>query len=123
MPPDNQPADTPVGFVGSDPSKFDHCVPATWLFNGSYANIQSPAGTATPDKLAVTALEVLFTTTSSGTPTLVGVVAPPLSNVYGLESCWVLSKQYPEVDPFPLPGPRTVADSEALPVLPPQPPP
>ena len=98
MPPDNQPADTPVGFVGSDPSKFDH-------------------------KLAVTALEVLFTTTSSGTPTLVGVVAPPLSNVYGLESCWVLSKQYPEVDPFPLPGPRTVADSEALPVLPPQPPP
>jgi len=102
MPPDNQPADTPVGFVGSDPSKFDHCVPATWLFNGSYANIQSPRNRHTRQTRRYRAGGIvhhdLFGDADVG-----GRRRAAAIERIRLESCWVLSKQYPEVDPFPCP--------------------
>jgi hypothetical protein len=79
--PDNHPAGVPTGFAGSVPSKSHHVAWVTSFFSGSYANIQSPEGTENPDALAVTALAVVFTTTSSGTPMLAGDVAAPSSNV------------------------------------------
>jgi hypothetical protein len=73
---DNQPAGAYDESEGSTPVSLYHVEPCASLCNGLMANIQSPEGTEMPEAVAVTAALVVFTTTSSGTPTLVYVVAP-----------------------------------------------